>query len=369
MQPRPSKRFAAALLVACMLLFTLQGCSKPIDPTSNVPALYQPLVLILALVGAGIGITALHHHNEEHSSGGGGKPALTPPSFVGAVGNQPFDLSLDPSVPGSIGVLGRNGGGGRYGFTEIGSSSTNAGSYQLPSGYQPVAVAVDGAGNDWFVDSSGNVDRCAPPSSTVTACTPAVAVNDGLGTGGVRSIAADASHVFLALDRGAGTVTWTAFALDGTGPVKGSYTYTGSGMYNTDAVVALSGQVISTYVIFHKDGTSWTLPLPGPATKNSFTFSPAPLPTENVAYDGTTLYYGFLGSATSGSYLIGRWAAANNTLGQTPGSLVSQIRIAYNGQTSPNGAPFSVPVFSAHTDGTSLYMLDSSGNLVLFTAF
>ncbi len=368
MKPQVRRRIAAAA-IALLVISSFPGCSKPIDPNSSIPAVDQPLVFLLAAIGIGIGITALHHHNENHSGGGSVTPALTTPTFVGSVANQPFDLALDLSVAGSVGALGTNGGGGNYGFMEIGSSSTNAGSYTLPSGYHPVAVAIDGVGDDWFDDSAGTIDKCSPPTSTPGACTPLLTFSDGLGSGGVRALVADSTHVFIAADNRGGQVKWAAFALDGSGGLNGSYTYSGSGIYSQDAAVAVSGTSAATYEAFHQDGTSWTIPLPGPATKNSFTFSPLPLAAANVAFDGVSLFYGALGSATSGNYQIGRWAGPNNTVGKNPGALVSRITIAYNGQTSPNGASFAVPVRALHTDGSFLYMLDAHGKLVLFAAF
>ncbi len=358
----------AAAAIALLLVSGFSGCSKPLDPNSNVPAYDQPLVLLLAAIGLGIGITALHHHNENHS-GSSGTPTLTTPSFVGSLTNQPFDLALDLSVAGSVGALGTSGGGGNYGFTETGSSSTNAGSYTLPTGYHPVAVAIDGVGDDWFDDSAGNIDKCPPPTSTSGACTPLLTFSDALGSGGFRALVADSTHVFIAADNRSGTVKWAAFALDGTGGLNGSYTYSGNGIYSQDAAVAVSGTSAATYEVFHQDGTSWTIPLPGPASKNTFTFSPLPLAAANVAFDGASLFYGALGSATSGSYQIGRWVGPNNSLEKPPGALVSRITIAYNGQTSPRGAAFVVPVRALHTDGSFIYMLDARGKLVLFAAF
>lgn len=367
MRPKIGRRFAA-VAIALLVVSSLPSCSKPIDPNSSIPATYQPLVFLLAAVGIGIGLTALHHHGENHSNGPV-NPGLRTPSFVGAVGNQPFDLAIDTSVAGSVGVLGKNGGGGSYGFAETGSSSTNSGSYRLPVGYHPVAVGIDGIGDDWFVDSAGNVEKCPPPTSTVTTCAPLLTLSDGLGSGGVRALVADSTHVFIADDNRAGSVNWAAFALDGSGRLSGSYIYTGAGIYSQDAAATVAGAEAATYIVFHQNGNSWIVPLPGPAAKNSFSFSPQPLAAANVAFDGSTLFFGTLGSTTSGSYQIGRWAGANNGVGQTPGSLVSVITIAFNGQTSPNGPPFAVPVKALRTDGAFIYMLDSSGNLVLFGVF
>lgn len=366
MNPRSRQRIAAIALVLLVVSSTL-GCTKPIDPNSSVPAALQPIVFLIAAAGIGIGIAALDHHHSNSTSGTA--PNITKPTFVGTIGNSPFDLGTDPSVPGSVGVLGTNGGPNMYGFTELGSSATNAGSYTLTAGYHPIGVAIDGAGNDWFDDGAGNVQSCAPPTSTPLTCSPVVSFNDGLGTGGVRAIAADSTHVFIVDDNGNKTVNWAAFGLDGTGRLSGSYNYTGMGIFAADATEAATGTVVATYLVFHQDGTSWTIPLPGPAALSTFTFKPVPLASANVGYDGTDLYFGVLGSPTTGSYQLGRYAAPGNTTGQNPGAIAAKITIAFNGQTSPNAAAFALPVHSLHTDGLTLYMLDAHGRLVLFNAF
>jgi hypothetical protein len=361
---QPRRLFAGAA-IALLLTASMPGCSKPLDPNSNIPAPLQPLVLVIAAVGIGIGITALHHHNERHA-GGTPRPPLTPAVFVGPVGNQPFDLATDPSVPGSVGILGSNFGGA-YNFTEEGSSPTNAGTYLLPSGYKPGAVTIDGLGNDWFDDASGKVVECAPPTSTVRTCSPTLTFNDGLGVGGVRSLAADTTHIFIADDNRSGMVSWAAFLLGGGSRVNGSYSYAGAGTYSKDAAAAVPSAAVGTYIVFHQDGTSWTISLPGPASKNPSTFNP--VPGGNVAFDGSSLFYGLLGSPTSGSYQIGRWVGPSSTFGANPGRLAARIVIAYNGQTSGQAAPFLPPVSSLRTDGSFIYMLDSNGNLVLFSSF
>ncbi|HXW50903.1 MAG TPA: hypothetical protein VEJ41_02840 [Candidatus Acidoferrales bacterium] len=353
--------------MALLLLTSIAGCSQPIDPDSSVPAQLQPLVFLIAAVGLGFGIAALDHHHSNSSSGN--STNLTSPTFVGSVGNSPFDLATDPSAAGSVGALGTNGGTGGYGFTELGSSSTNAGSYALTPGYHPFGVGIDGVGDDWFDDNAGNVQSCSPPTSTPRTCAPLVSFNDGLGSGGVRALAADTTHVFIVDDNGSGTVNWAAFALDGTGKLTGSYTYTGKPIFAHDAVSAVTGTVVGTYVVFHQDGTSWTIALPGPPVLDSFTFSPVPLSSTNVAYDGTDLYYGMLGSPTTGGYQIGRYAAPGNTQGETAGSIAASITIGSNGQTSPRATQFALPVHALRTDGESIYMLDAKGNLVLFNAF
>lgn len=359
------RRRVATITIALLAASSFAGCSKPIDPNSSIPAVYQPLVLVAAAVGVGILLTS---HDHKSSSGGNPPPPLTAPVFVGALGNQPFDLSLDLSTAGfgGVGALGKAGGGGRYGFLEVESPGPHNGSYALPTSYTPIAVAIDGDGNDWFVDSTGLVDKCPAPVSSVTTCTPLLSFSDGLGSSGVRTIAADTARVFIADDL-SGTVNWAAYALDGTGKTTGAYTYTGLGIYNADAAVATLGAA-AIYTIFHKDGTSWKVALPT-SSKNPYTFTPVPLAGQNMASDGLGNNYGFLGSPAS-SYQMGHYVSPGNAAA-APGSLVSTITIAFNGQTglSPSGLGFTPPVRSAHFDGTFTLMLDSSGNLVVFNAF
>jgi hypothetical protein len=360
------RRCIATITIALVAAWGLAGCSKPIDPDSSVPAVYQPLVFVAAAVGVGILLTS--HTHSSTSGGTTPPPPVTAPVFVGALGNQPFDISLDLSTAGfgGVGALGKAGGGGRYSFLEVESPGPDNGSYALPTGYTPIAVAIDGDGNDWFVDSTGLVDKCPAPVSGVTTCTPSLSFNDGLGSSGVRTIAADSARVFIADDL-SGTVSWVAYALDGTGKTTGSYTYTGLGIYNADAAVATLGAA-AIYTIFHKDGTSWKVALPT-SSKNPYTFTPVPLAGQNMASDGLGNNYGFLGSASS-SYQMGHYVSTGNAAA-APGTLVSTITISFNGQTglSPLGLGFTPPVRSAHYDGTFLEMLDSSGNLVVFQGF
>jgi hypothetical protein len=366
MKPGIRQRIAA-LAITVLIVANMAGCSQPMDPQSSVPANLQPLVFVVAAVAAGFIISANHH--KDNSSSGSSTPTIITPVFVGQVGNEPLDLALDQFVSGNVGALGQNGGAGSYGFTELGSSSTNVGSYALPSGYQPVSLTIDGVGNDWFDDTSGNVKQCTAPTSTPHVCAPAVTFNDGLGSGGIRALAADSGYLFIARDNQAGTVAWAAYLLNGTSRINGSYTYSGSGMYAQDAAVTVLGAAVSTYIVFHENGTSWTISLPGPATENPSTFNPVPLSAGNVAFDGSSLFYGLLGSATSGSYYIGKWVGPSSAYGSNPGSLISKIVIAYNGQSSTQAGAFKPPVRSLKTDGLDIYMLDSNGNLVLFNAF
>jgi hypothetical protein len=364
MKPQLRRRIAI-VMIALLAASGLAGCTKPLDPNSDIPAVYQPLVFVVAAVGVGIILTA---HNHNSAKGGSAPPPVTAPLFVGALGNQPFDLSLDLSTNGfgGVGALGKAGGGGRFGFIEIGSPGPDNGSYALPTGYKPIAVAIDGNGDDWFVDSTGLVDKCPAAVSGVTTCTPVLSFSDGLGSSGVRTIAADSARVFIADDL-SGTVSWVAYALDGTGKTTGSYTYSGLGIYSADAAVATLGAA-AIYTIFHKDGTSWKVALPT-SSKNPYTFTPVPLASQNMASDGLGNNYGFIGSATT-TYQMGHYVSTGNAAA-APGTLVSTITIAFNGQTglSPSGLAFTPPVRSAHYNGTFIFMLDSSGNLVQFAAF
>jgi hypothetical protein len=369
MRPHLRRRIAA-LIIASFVVSNFAGCSKPIDPGSSVPAVYQPLVFVVVAVGAGLLLTA-HHHN---STGGGGAPppppTLTAPVFVGAFPGPssylPSDISIDFSSAGAggIGSVGTSAGG-NYSFAEIGSVGPNNGSYTLPSGYKPIAVAIDGIGSDWFVDATGLVKKCPPASVSITICTPALSFSDGLPASGNRTIAADSQRLFIAEDNNSGTVSWAAYALDGTGRVTGSYNYNpGPGMYNADAAMAILGAT-GLYPIFHKDGTSWRIAVPT-STRNAFTFNPVPLPSANMASDGTGNNYGLLGSPASGSYQFAHYVSPGNSSGP-PGSLASTITIAFNGVAS--GSSFRPPVSSLHTDGIFIYMLDANRKLVLFSAF
>ena len=52
-----------------------------------------------------------------------------------------------------------------------------------------------------------------------------------------------------------------------------------------------------------------------------------------------------------------------------PGTLLSTLLIANNGQSNATVTPFFPPVTSLHTDDTFVFMLDSRGQLVLFAVF
>jgi len=364
----PQRRACAAILFSAVVMaMLLAGCSKPIDPQSSVPAVYQPLVFVAAAVGVGIWI-ASENHKHIQPSGGSATPMPAVPTFVGTFPAlvRPVDISLDFSTAGSggVGAVGTTASG--FGYSEIGSPGANNGFYALPASYRPIAVAIDGDGNDWFVNSSGLVNQCPPATSTPKTCSPAVTFVDGLGTAGTRTIAADSARVFIAQDNQSGTVSWAAYALNGTGKTTGSYTYSGASMYTADAAQFTIG-AIGVYTIFHKSGASFKVAIPT-SSQNPYNFSPAPLPGANMASDGLGNNYGTLGSPTSGSYLLGHYVSPGNSAA-APGSLLSQLLIADNGQSNTTVTPFFPPVTSLHTDDTFVFMLDSRGQLVLFTVF
>src|ERR1700737_4381835 len=179
MRPRLQGRIAA-VIIACFVAATCVGCSKPSDPQSSVPAIYQPLVCVAVAVGAAV-LIASHSHKNKDGGGGGGPPppTLTPAVFVGPISGPtnyfPTDIAIDFSSAGAggIGSVGTSAGG-NYSFAEIGSAGPDNGSYTLPSSYKPIAVAIDGAGNDWFVDAGGLIKRCPPPTLGVTTCVAAL---------------------------------------------------------------------------------------------------------------------------------------------------------------------------------------------------
>lgn len=365
---RPQRRACAAVLLgATIVAAVLAGCSKPIDPQSSVPAVYQPLVFVAAAIGVGIFITSQNHkHNQ--SSGGSPTPVPAAPTFVGTFPAlvTPVDIALDFSTAGSggVGALGTTASG--YGFSEIGSPGSDNGVYALPTGYKPVALAIDGNGNDWFVNSTGLVNLCAAATSTPKTCSPSVTFVDGLPAAGTRTIAADSARVFIAQDNQSGTVSWAAYALNGTGRTTGSYTYSGASMYSMDAAQTTIG-AIGIYTIFHKSGASFKVALPT-SSQNPYNFSPAPLPNANMASDGLGNNYGTLGSPTTGNYLLGHYVSPGNS-SAAPGTLLSTLLIANNGQSNATVTPFFPPVTSLHTDDTFVFMLDSRGQLVLFAVF
>ena len=180
-------------------------------------------------------------------------------------------------------------------------------------------VAIDGVGDDWFDDSAGNIDKCAPPTSTSRSVHAASYFQRRPGQRW-RPRARRRFHARLYRgDNRSGTVKWAAFALDGTGGLNGSYTYSGTRHLLARCGGCCVGTSAATYEVFHQDGTSWTIPLPGPASKNTFTFNPLPLAAANVAFDGDSLFYGTLGSATTR-------AAIRSVAGSVPGNSLGRSR-------------------------------------------
>ena len=142
-------------------------------------------------------------------------------------------------------------------------------------------------------------------------------------------------------------------------------------MYNLDgAQTTTGGSSISQFTVLHKDGSSYIISLPGPATKTSFTFGPVPLGSANVATTDGINFFGFLGSINTGAYQIGHWVGSGNSQGKPAGSLLNPtLTIAFNGEVNANVGAYRLPLTSLHTDGTLLYALDPSGDLVIFSTF
>jgi hypothetical protein len=221
---------------------------------------------------------------------------------------------------------------------------------------------------EWFVNSTGQVDGCAIGPIT---CVPSPAqFSDTLASGGTRFIAADNQHIFIARDDGLGAVTWAAFDFAANLSGSGSYTYTGGagkGLYAKDAVVA-NGTSISQYILFHQDGTSREVQLTAPPTTGTGpTLTPAPDVIGNTAISGTNIY-GYTGSPTTGLYSIARYGpSSSNPLAY---SVMALTLVAFNGTTNPGGNPtFTVPLTNLHVDGIGVYSLDSNGDVVTFNVF
>jgi hypothetical protein len=371
------RRTLALAIVVSLLSMNVSGCSSPIDTGSSIPAQSQPIYTLLALVGLGFAITAFHHHSEQPHSGSGRIPQ-TPISVIPLrLTNQvPVDLTLDPNFTGSFGVLLAGNSGGAW-LVDLGDITTNNNvtvQYALPVGYQPTALTIDAnvsLDHEWFVDASGTVEGCANPGvGGPTTCTPSPApFSDTLGTCGTRYISADATHIFIACDSGAGTVAWVAFDFNANKTGSGSYTYTAGpakGLYTTDAVFA-NGQAISQFLLFHKDGTSHEVVLTTPPTTGAGpTLNPIPLDIGNAAITGVDIY-AYNGAPTSGSYSIARYGSSSGGLNFTIQSL---LLVAENGVPNPGPSrTFGVPLTSLHADSSGVYGLDPTGTLVVFRVF
>lgn len=359
-----------ACAVCAALISAGAGCSQPLDPNSPAPPASQPFITLLALVGVGVAVTALHHHNE-HRGGGQGVQAVAPLSVETLPTGVDVDLTPDDFLAGQAGLVIR-APSGVSSFVEAAPGATTFSSYALPAGYNPTAVAIDLAGgNDWFVDSTGSVRKCAAPGASITTCVPAVAVSDGLGIG-ARSIAADASNVFVARDDGAGTVKFASFGLDGNNMQSGSYAYTGSGLAAPDAVSAITGAALaSTFVLVHADGKSFSVSLPSTTAKNAYVLTPLPNASSSVGATldsgGNTVFLGALGDP-AGAYSLGRWTSSASARGG-PGSLVATIPVAVNGRTGGVDS-FGVPfVHLRATAAQGVVALDGNGRIVFYAPF
>lgn len=366
------RRTLALAVIVVTLCVNLGGCSTPVDTGSSIPAQSQPIYTVLALLGLGIAIAAIHHHSELHPSGSAKVPQ-TPISVVPLrLSNAtPVDFALNPLQAGQFGALlaGTSGSSWQFALGDITSGLVTA-QYTLPVGYQPTAVAIDGGttNQEWFVNANGLVDGCAVGPTT---CTPNPAqFSDTLAAGGTRFIAADTQHIFIARDDAAGTVTWSAFDLAANNVGTGSYTYNagnGKGLYPKDAVVANGGS-ISQYVFFHQDGTTHIVQLTTPPTTGAGpALTPVPTDIGNATIVGADIY-GYTGSPGAGLYSVARYdAGTSNPLAY---SIQALTLVAFNGVPNPGtNHPFTVPLTNLHVDAAGVYGLDPSGNLVTFNVF
>jgi hypothetical protein len=318
---------------------------------------------LLALVGVGIGLTALHHHNERRGVGPG--PSITPVArIIGpAFGFRFADLSIN-GTGGTVGALETSGTGAQ--FNDLSAFIL---SYFLPTGYFPQALAVDPSGDGWFVDSAGNIKECAPPSTTGTTCTPVVTYVDGLAAGG-RSIAMDGTTLIIVQDAGSGNVNVAYEQLGGTIQRTSYHNASGASIFSADAVESVGSGAGSVFAVSNVDGTSTVVSFPF-TTAPSFTFSPVPAGApSNVQVDPSTGNATF--SATTGSftgtYQITRYISPSSSpIGSSFGS-TSSIVIELNGQFG--GPALFPPLTSLHIDGSlDTFVVDSAGNVEEFAPF
>ena len=366
------RRTLALAVIVVTLSVNLGGCSTPVDTGSNIPAQSQPIYTVLALLGLGIAIVAIHHHAEKQT-GGSPKVPQAPISVIPLrlTNATPIDLTLDPLQSGQFGALLAGSSGSPWVF-DLGDTTSDGVTqqYTLPTGYQPVAVAIDGGttNQEWFVNSSGLIDGC---QTGPTICTPSPApFSDTLASGGTRFIAADSQHIFIARDDGSGTVTWSAFDFAANNVGSGSYTYTsgsGKGLYPKDAVVANGGS-IGQYLLFHQDGTSHVVQLTSPPTTGPGpTLNPVPTDIGNATIIGTDIY-AYTGSPAAGLYSLARYGAGtSDPLAYTIEALTL---VAFNGRPNPGDLhTFTVPLTNLHVDSGGVYGLDPNGILVVFNVF
>jgi hypothetical protein len=367
------RRVVAGFLAAVLIVtgLGLSGCSEPVDTGSQTPAASQPILAALALVGLGIGIVAFIHHGNNH--GGSPTPAsAVAPAYLQVLTQPGADLSLDPTTTGGVGALEKGSSSHPYRFEEVVVTTRTTLGYNLPTGYAPTAVAIDGSANDWFVDANGSVEKCAAPvSGGPTVCAPTMSFSDGITGAGGRSIAADPFYLFDARDNGSGTVFWAAFPIGGGTKISGSYTYSGMGLAASDAVSATTfSSTTSSFVLIHKDGSSYAVSLPSTVSKASYLLSPVPdlAPgSVSVSEDSSAdlLYLGFSGP-TTGTYEIGEWIGANG-LGIPAGTIEASIIVAVNGQVNTSTGSFALPLSAMRSDlAQDTYMLDADGQLVGF---
>jgi hypothetical protein len=384
------RRFVAVALALSLLASSLAGCSQPIDTGSSVPAQSQPIVALLALIGLGIGLTALHHHNEDHHGSGPGAnvtaPAVVVTPFIS--GYAPADLAPNPvgNGTGDLALVDLPSGSGTGRYAEIflsvtgtGSTAELVGAYALPAGYLPKALAVDPSGDAWFDDSSGKVYECGPLTSGVTTCSiGAGPLTDGLPVG-ARSIGVDGNFLFITEDGGSGKVDYSYLPVNpiGTSFTTGSYQSSSSAsIYSMDAVEATppaSGG--SGYTVYHQDGSSDLVTFSASGSSvtlndtTSFVYTPVPLeaPSDYIEDSVTANGAFFALSGNAGAtYQITRYTSATNSgLGQLP---AASATIASNGRT---GGPWVPPMISLHADASEsiLWGIDAHGNIVGFPVF
>lgn len=378
------RRFIAVALAVTILAAPVSGCSQPIDTGSSVPAQSQPFVALLALIGLGIGLTAWHHHNVAHEGSGGGNVPIVGAQFSVAPfisGYKPVDLVADP-LNFSLGALeSPTAGGGTGKFSEIQDLSNTAspfGTYTLPAGYSPTAVAMDANGLTWFVDASGKVQGCAAMTQgEAGTCSSQGTFVDGLGAGS-RSVAVDVNgFIVVVMDAGSGKVKWWATeASSGTG--TGTYTSNStSPIYATDSI-KLTTTPPAGFTVYHQDGSSdfITFALNGSVLsiteQANFIYTPPSLvglSDIGGELSGKDAVYGFTG-APAGSYSMTKYeTTAAVGIGQATAS--SQL-IDFNGQVgNPSGAPFTAPLSSVRLDlnENSIWAIDTGGRIVNFAPF
>ena len=376
------RRFIALALALALFSSGLSACSQPIDNGSSVPAQSQPIVALLALLGLGIGLTAWHHHNEHVAAGGGGGATifganfLVPP-FIG--GFRPVDLVPDPANA-TLGALEVPAAAGTGKFTELqvfSNAPSVFGTYTLPAGYSPTAVAMDSTGLTWFVNAAGLVQGCAIMTQTTTTCQSAGTFNDGLGTTAARSIAADVNIIVVVADGGNGTVKWWAeqgATATGTGTYASAST---SPIFAGDAI-ELTTQSPSGFTVYHQDGSSdvVTFSVSGSTlvinAQPNMAFSPAPLVAPSNFLQETTsanfAFYSFTG-APAGAYRLTKYESPT-VVGLVAPTATSEL-IELNGKVGNAGAPFVSPLFSTHFDASAsaIWAIDQSGDIVNFSPF